>query len=155
MFVRLPSYSMYTCFEDRLRLSFHSPSRCPTVSILLSKYHSQMTIPFIFQIARMMSYRYCHFALHAYLKTTHVCHPLSFLQYSFIELCIQSALGVFQILKALILTRPIKIHSLKLWCKVYEIDPFFYVFIRNNQISPIWYRAYLNPTYVSIHLKFG
>ena len=49
------------------------------------------------------------------------CHPLPFLQYSpFIEFCKQIALGVFQILKALILTRPIKIHFLNLWCKVYE-----------------------------------
>ena len=42
-----------------------------------------------------------------------VCLP--FLQYSLlIELCNQLALGVFQILKALILTRAIKIHTLKL-----------------------------------------
>ena len=42
------------------------------------------------------------------------CHPLPFLQYSPIsEFCIQLALGVFQKLKALILTRPIKIHTLE------------------------------------------
>ena len=56
--------------------------------------------------------------------------PLPFLQYApLIEFCNQSALGVFQILKAFILTRPIEIHALQLWCKVYEIDPFFYVFV--------------------------
>ena len=39
------------------------------------------------------------------------------------------AWGVIQIFKALILTWSIKIHYLKLWCKVYEIDPFVYVFV--------------------------
>ena len=55
----------------------------------------------------------------------HTCHPLPFLQYSpLIEFCDQLAWGAFKILKALILTSPIKMHSLKLWCKAYEINPF-------------------------------
>ena len=52
--------------------------------------------------------------------------PCHFLQYSpFTELCEQLAWGAFQILKALILTRSVKIHHLKLGFKVYEIDPSF------------------------------
>ena len=35
-------------------------------------YQSRMTNPSIFQIASIMSSRYCHFAQHAYLKITHV-----------------------------------------------------------------------------------
>ena len=54
--------------------------------------------------------------------------PLPFLQCSsLLEFWKQLALGVFQIFKKkTILTRPIKIHTHKLWCEVYEIDSFFY-----------------------------
>ena len=72
---------------------------------------------------------------------------LPFLQYSPItEFCNQLALGVFQILKALILTRPIKIHTLKLWCKVYEIDLFFYVFV----YAQISFLFHIHKTYLSL-----
>ena len=43
-----------------------------TVSILSLKCQSQITKPLIYQTACMMSLRYWHFTLHAYLRTTHV-----------------------------------------------------------------------------------
>ena len=62
--------------------------------------------------------------------------PLPFLQYSpFTELCIQLALGVFQILKALILTRPIKIHTLKLDAKFMKLTPSFMVLFMCKYLS--------------------
>ena len=45
-----------------------STSQSLTVSILPSKYLSQMTNPFIFQTTCMMSHKYCHFAQHACAK---------------------------------------------------------------------------------------
>ena len=81
----IPSCNLSVCTQG-LKTYFHtssfflSPFHALAISILPSKYHSQMTNPSIFQITSMTSCRYCHFALHAYLKTTHV-------YYSPIEKC--------------------------------------------------------------------
>ena len=49
-----------------------------------------------------------------------------------------SVIGSLSNIKSPFLTRPIKIHTLKFWYKVYEIDPFFYVFVY-AQISSLFH----------------
>ena len=55
------------------------------------------------------------------------CHFYSILPFT--ESCIQLALGVIQNIKSLILTWTIKYTLSLLLCKVYSIDPFFYIFV--------------------------
>ena len=66
------SLSMYKQFENFFKTSclFLSLSYALTVSVLPSKNQSQMTYYLIFQIAQLISCRYCHFVQHAYLKST-------------------------------------------------------------------------------------
>ena len=123
-----------------------SPTNAPTPRT--QDYHQSLTPSYALQLCslprltaaglldsvfRPNSCSFCPFEYRTsplYGSWMYTYHPLPFLQYSsLIEFCNQLAWGVFQILKAPILTRPIKIHSLKLWCKVYEIDPFLFVFI--------------------------
>ena len=64
--IALCTHILKTFFKTAIL--FLSFSHALMVSILPPKYRSQMTNPPIFQIAHMMSHRYCYFMLYAYLK---------------------------------------------------------------------------------------
>ena len=69
------AYNMFQKSNNEKKLFCHpflfSLTLNVLVSILPQKYQSQITNPLIFLTAWMMSHRYCYFAQHAYLKTTH------------------------------------------------------------------------------------
>ena len=65
-------YQVVFLFRFDQMANFFSFSHSLIVSILPSKYQSQMTYPLIFQTVCMTPCRYYHFTQNAYLKTTHV-----------------------------------------------------------------------------------
>ena len=71
--------------------------------------------------------------MYVWLQSAYMSPPLPFLQYSSIPHLQNSVFNkhweYFKISKSPILTRSIKIHTLQLSLKVYEIDPFFYLFM--------------------------